>query len=218
MAPSRRGLCVRPAAKDRQTAAQKMGGAGSGTNCLLSFVLGHVKPFPMKRVFSVVLILAGLAAMGWGVKPLLLLAVGERIQATVTAADTGQAETEMQRRRRSQSKATGYFRVDVRVEYRFDVLPTATEALQRLSTEPLHRGVTGVEVIDYRVREVDAVPVKAGDSVRVRYLRAYPALNMADLPRSAGANGATAVLGGLAAVALGWWLRRRPRKNRATST
>lgn len=167
----------------------------------------------MKRVFSVVLILAGIAAVGWGTKPLLLLALGERIQATVTAADTGEAETEMKYRRRSQTKATGYFRVDVRVEYRFDVLPTATETLQRSSAEPLHRGVTGGEVIDYRVRAADAVPVKAGDSVRVRYLRAYPALNMVDLPRSAGSNGVVAVAGGLAAVALGWWLgRRKPEK------
>jgi hypothetical protein len=158
--------------------------------------------------------LAGIVAVGWGAKPLLLLALGERIQATVTAADTGEAETEMKYQRRSQGKATGFFRVDVRVEYRFDVLPTATETLLRASAEPLHRGVTGGEVIDYRVRAADAVPVKAGDSVRVRYLPAFPAINMADLPRSAGSKGGVAVVGGLAAIVLGWWLRRRQPEKR----
>jgi hypothetical protein len=143
-----------------------------------------------------------------------LLAFGDRIQATVTAVETGEAETEMQRRRRSQSKATGYFRVDVQVEYRFDVLPTGVETLQRVSAEPLHRGVTGRDLIDYRVQAADAIPVKVGDLVRVRYLRALPALNMADLPRSKASAGAMWVLAGLTALGLGWWFPRRPSPKR----
>lgn len=163
----------------------------------------------MRRPIALVLILVGCSASLWGTQLLLLRAGGERVDARVVEVETSGPTTEIQRQRRSTGRPTGYFRLEIDVAYAFDVLPTPAEALARVSNEPLRRDVRGRDTLHYKVRSADALPVKVGDTVGVRYWRFLPSVNVADQPRSALVEGSLALGSGMVLLVVGWFLRPR---------
>jgi len=169
----------------------------------------------MRRFLPLILVLVGAGASGWGVHVLLLRSWGERGTARILAVDTGDATTEIRRQRRSASKATGYFRLEIEVRYAFDVPRTPAEALRPASADPVQRDVIGRDTLHYKVRDSEAEPVKAGDSLAVRYWRFLPSVNAAEQPRSTLVEGAVALGVGAVLLVVGMVVRPKAGKRPA---
>lgn len=163
----------------------------------------------MRRTVALLSLVLGFGALLFGAAQLVLLSAGDTVEGTLTRVDYDDPETEIQHRRRSASKATGYFHIEIGVDYRFDVQPTAVEALQRVSTDPLHTAVRGSDTLLWRSRDPEAHPLKEGDSVRVLFLRAHPRWNRLHQPGSL--RGEAITWGGAGLVLVVFGLLVRPR-------
>ena len=137
----------------------------------------------MRIFIKTILLIAGISLLAWGVKPLGLLAVGEKTEGVITEVIESNLHTEMKGGRRSGAgKSTGFFAVKAKVAYRFDVRPTPLEELQRLSEAPLAADVAGRDTLRGRTRFPDIPLYAAGDRIRIIFLKPFPSFNSAYQP------------------------------------
>lgn len=154
--------------------------------------------------FKTILLIAGISLFAWGVKPLGLLAIGEKTEGVITEVIKSNLHTEMKGGRRSgASKSTGFFAGKTTVEYRFDVRPTPLEELQRLSEAPLVADVTGSDTLHGKTRFPDIPMYTRGDHIRVIFLKPLPSFNAAYQPNYMLTFGILRLLGGIALLVWG---------------
>jgi len=151
----------------------------------------------MRIFFKYILIISGICLLFWSLKPFGLLIFGDKAEGVIIEVETSSPVTEMTGGRRSIHKPTGFFTVDTKVRYRFDVLPTPVEALQRLSEAPLAANVTGSDTLYGKTRFPDIPMYRKGDALRVIFLKPWPSLNAADRPNSMLSYGILRLIGGL---------------------
>jgi len=99
--------------------------------------------------------------------------------------------------RRSIHKPTGFFSVDTKVRYIFDVLPTPVEALQRLSDAPLAANITGSDTLYGKTRFPEIPMYTNGDPLRVIFMKPLPSFNTAYQPNSMVTYGILRLIGGI---------------------
>jgi hypothetical protein len=170
----------------------------------------------MKNKLKSALILLGVVAMLWGLKPLAYLSLGTKAGGVLERVDDKEVNTEMRRGGKGVTRPTGWFVVKTPVAYRFDVMPTVAERLQRASDAPLRVGVQGEDVLYGRTQRPDFTAHAVGDEQPVIYFRAYPELNAAYQPNAMVALGGMRLLVGLVLFAAAWFVTlgnsRKPSK------
>lgn len=157
----------------------------------------------MRLFFKTVLLIAGVILFFWGLAPLGLLAVGDKADAIITEGGKSNLNTEMKGGRRSINKPTGFFSVKTKVRYRFDVHPTPLEALKRLSDAPIATNVSGLDTLYGKTRFPDIAMHPEGDSIRVIFLKPWPAFNAAYQPNTMLTFGVFRLIGGIALIVWG---------------
>ncbi len=163
----------------------------------------------MRRIVALLALVIGVGALLYAGAQIVLLTWGKTGDARIVRVAYDDPETEIRRQRRSASKATGYFKIAITVDYRFDVPPSPAEALRRGSNEPLERNVEGSDTLHWRSRDTEAEPLREGQPIAVRYFPAYPAWNRLDRPGALKGAAVTFGSGGLVLVLLGTLLRPR---------
>jgi hypothetical protein len=138
----------------------------------------------MRTFLKALLLIAGAVLILWGLKPLGLLFFGDTGDGVITQIVGSKVKTEMKWARRSASKPTGFFKIDTKVRYRFDVNPTPLEELKRLSRAPLARDVEGLDTLYGKTRFPDSPMYREDDRIRVIFFKPWPSYNAAYQPRS----------------------------------
>jgi hypothetical protein len=175
----------------------------------------------MRIFFKTILLIVGVALFIWGLKPLGLLAVGDKADAIITEVVESNLNTEMKGGRRSINKPTGFFTVKTTVRYRFDVHPTPLEQLKRLSDTPLAADVVGSDTLHGKTRFPDIPMYTRGDRIGVIFLKPMPSFNAAYQPNTMMTFGILRLVGGLALFAWGLLIssiRKRGREENSPQT
>ncbi len=151
----------------------------------------------MRIFFKTLLLIAGVTLIVWGLKPLGLLAIGDKGYGIITEIVKSNLDTEMKGGHRGASRPTGYFTVKTTVRYRFDVYPTTLEQLQRLSDAPLVKDIDGLDTLYGKTRFPDIPMYTRGIQIRVIYLKPMPSFNAAYQPNTMLTLGILRLVGGI---------------------